>query len=424
VFFTVFQGRREQPMADVPKAPAPVELRGGRREEAGVELLSERVRSLRLPPEAIPGGYGGGRLAWSLCLLFACSTAVLAYLLVQHQRSEGVGNADKAKTAAVAAKTTNPQPDDEADSQQIALQAKGYVVPVRQTLVSPKVSGMIVALYIQEGQSVRKGDLLAEIEDTEYREDYERANAAHEAAKWYWEELQRSREEEVHAAQAELEEAQAQLPQLEAEWRRTKELAERRVISQEDYERAESRYQAMQARVRRLEMVHKLVYDGPREERRRAAKAELDRAAAEVRKAKWRLDNCQIFAPISGTILKKNAEKGNIVNPIALQGSFSICEMADLRKLEVEVTIQEESISRVFARQRCEVWTEAFPTVVYSGYVSRLMPIADRAKGAVPVRVRICIPPNDEGKYFKPEMGAMVKFFKDTFQDAMEPDDE
>ncbi|MHB8971332.1 MAG: hypothetical protein ACYC3X_18785 [Pirellulaceae bacterium] len=53
-------------------------------------------------------------------------------------------------------------------------------------------------------------------------------------------------------------------------------------------------------------------------------------AEAELAKAKWRLDNCTIRAPISGTILRKNAEEGNIVNAIAFNGSYSLCEMADL----------------------------------------------------------------------------------------------
>jgi multidrug resistance efflux pump len=127
-------------------------------------------------------------------------------------------------------------------------------------------------------------------------------------------------------------------------------------------------------------------------------------------KAEWRLGNCIIRAPISGTILKKNAEEGNIVNPIAFNGSFSLCDMADLSDLEVDLTIQERDISKVFKGQKCKVRAEAFPDRVYDGYVSRLMPIADRAKGAIPVRVKVTVPAEEEGVYLKPEMGALVSF--------------
>ena len=76
-------------------------------------------------------------------------------------------------------------------------------------------------------------------------------------------------------------------------------------------------------------------------------------------KAEWRLGNCTIRAPISGTILKKNAEEGNIVNPIAFNGSFSLCEMADLADLEVDLNIQERDISAVKVGQKCRVRAEA-----------------------------------------------------------------
>jgi hypothetical protein len=85
--------------------------------------------------------------------------------------------------------------------------------------------------------------------------------------------------------------------------------------------------------------------------------------------------------------------------------------MADLSNLEVDLSIQERDIARVFRDQRCIVRAEAYPERAYSGVVSRLMPIADRAKGAVSVRVKIRIPAAEEGVYLKPEMGAVVTFY-------------
>ena len=114
--------------------------------------------------------------------------------------------------------------------------------------------------------------------------------------------------------------------------------------------------------------------------------------------------------PISGTILKKNAEEGNVVNTIAFNGSYSLCEMADLSDLEVDLSIQERDVARVFKNQKCKVRAEAYPERTYEGDVSRLMPIADRAKGAVPVRVKLTVPAVEEGVYLKPEMGVNVSF--------------
>jgi hypothetical protein len=68
-------------------------------------------------------------------------------------------------------------------------------------------------------------------------------------------------------------------------------------------------------------------------------------------------------------------------------------------------------VAKIFVDQACRVRCEAYPTRVYEGYVSRLMPIADRAKGAVPVRVKVRVPAAEEGVYLKPEMGANVSFY-------------
>jgi hypothetical protein len=90
----------------------------------------------------------------------------------------------------------------------------------------------------------------------------------------------------------------------------------------------------------------------------------------------------------------------------------SICDMADLSDLEVDMKIQEREVARIFKGQRCRIRPNAYPERIYEGYVSRLMPIADRAIGAVPVRVKFTVPKEEEGVYLKPEMGAIVSFLK------------
>jgi len=95
--------------------------------------------------------------------------------------------------------------------------------------------------------------------------------------------------------------------------------------------------------------------------------------------------------------------------------------MADLSDLEVELSIQERDIARVYKGQACRIRPEAFPERIYKGYVSRLMPIADRAKGAIPVRVKVEVPRDEEGVYLKPEMGAIVTFLKKPDSTGRQP---
>jgi HlyD family secretion protein len=385
--------------------------------------LGERVRSLRLPQHAVSSSPGTSRIAWILCLLFATSTAALGYFLMTQRAAESMPAAEqKAAKDSSAATTSSPAPTAEAATAaagEIALEAKGYIVPAHQILVSPKVSGMIVRLRtedgepLQEGKRVKKNEVLAELEDTDYQADYARAKALHETARQRYAELDNgSRDEEIRQSKAELEEAKTQLSQLNRDYERAGRLIQTTAVSKEEFEQVRSKLEAMSQRVERLRNASQLVEKGARTERRQAALAEVGQAEADLAKAKWRLENTKIRAPVSGTILKKNAEEGNVVNPIAFNGSFSLCEMADLSDLEVDLTIQERDISRIFKDQKCQVRTEAFPDRLYEGTVSRLMPIADRAKGAIPVRVKVRVPAEEEGVYLKPEMGAIVSFMK------------
>lgn len=381
-----------------------------RHEMASPAALSERVRSLRLPRENRVTKGRGVWIPWSLCLLLAASTAALGYM-VWSQEPVGAETSASPETTTAPASAGVSAPI--ASSGNIALDSKGYIMPVRQILVSPKVSGMIMKSFILEGKHVNQGDVLAELERVEYEADHQRATAALDLARHRLGEIETSQPKEVGAAEAELDEARAQMAQTKSDYERCQELFKNKTaISQQDFELAQSKHLAQEQRVKRLEYALGLM-ESSRQKRIAAAKAEVSQAEADLAKAKWRLDNCTIRAPITGTILKKNAEEGNIVNSIAFNGSFSLCDLADLADLEVELTIQERDISKVHVGQKCRVRAEAFPERVYEGTVSRLMPIADRAKGAIPVRVKIRIPREEEGVYLKPEMGAIVSFLNE-----------
>lgn len=297
----------------------------------------------------------------------------------------------------------------------IVLESKGYIIPEQQILVSPQVSGRVIELNFDAGQAVTAGEVLAVLDSTEYRADHARAVAQVAAAQERLDETKRgNRPDEIRQSQAELAEAKTQLEQAQRALKRRRELFQQKVVTAQDLEDAESEVQALSQRVERLTASTQLIIDGPREERKRIAEAELRAAEAELARSQWRLDNTIISAPITGIILKKNAELGNLVNPVAFNGSFSLCELADLSKLEVELDIQERDISKVQRNQRCRIRSDAYPQRFYEGFVSRLMPIANRAKGVVPVRVKIAVPADEQGQFLKPEMGATVTFFAET----------
>lgn len=322
-----------------------------------------------------------------------------------------------ATPVAAASAPAAPTPKVAAADGKIVLESRGYLIPAHQILVSPKVQGMVVKLNLEEGRRVQKGEMLAEIESIEFERDYERALALYELSKARLLEMENgSRPEEISQAEATLAQAQEELVDIDRIYQRNRELWKTRSVTEAELQASEAKHLATLQRVEQLKYALQLLRKGPREERIVAARAESRQYEAEMLKAKWRLGNCKIVAPITGTILKKNAEEGNIVNPLAFNGSFSLCELADLSDLEVDLAIQERDVSKIFVGQLCRVRCEAYPKRVYEGYVSRLMPIADRAKGAVPVRVKVRVPAEEEGVYLKPEMGANV-----TFYDVLDP---
>lgn len=360
--------------------------------------LRQQVELLRLPADRVNRSSRGRTAAWLfLFVLFVAGGSTLYW-----NRERFLAKEEPA----------GPPPQAPAPKTEIVLESKGYVVPVHRIQVGPKINGMITKLHVMEGMRVKKDDVLAELEDIDYKAERDRAAAMLEAAKKRLEELERGfRPQEKEEAKAELAEADAQKDQLELEFKRTEALREKNVRTVEEYELTQSRLLAIRQRVEKLRNALELILEGPRVERIEVARADVALAKADLAKAQWRLDNCTIRAPISGTILTKNAEEGNIVNPIAFQGSYSLCDMADLSDLEIDLSIQERDVAGIFKGQTCKVRTEAYPKKIYNGRVSRLMPIADRAKGAIPVRVKVDVPVEEEGVFLKPEMGAIVSFY-------------
>src|SRR5205807_8870326 len=117
--------------------------------------------------------------------------------------------------------------------------------------------------------------------------------------------------EEIEQAKYDLEEYEKSLRQLRLDLERSQRLSVGNAMAERDFEQAKYAHDAMAQRVERLRFAYKLMKDGPRQERILAAQADVKQAQAALAKAQWRLDNCAIRAPVSGTILTKKAEKGN-----------------------------------------------------------------------------------------------------------------
>jgi multidrug resistance efflux pump len=284
----------------------------------------------------------------------------------------------------------------------------GYVVPSYQIDVSPAVGGRLVEVNFEEGKVVKAGDVLARIERTEYLLEVDLAQARLKAAKARLAELQAgSRKEEIEQARARLTEARAVLAYSEQVHKRLQTLPQ--AVPQSQLDEARAKVLQARAHVQQVSRALAALERGPRQERLDAAAAEVQQAEARLGLARYRLDQTVLRAPRGGTILTKRADVGTFVQPSALNVPGSICVLADLSALEVEVAIPERDLGRVARGQRCVIRADAYPGAVYQGRVARIAPVADRARASISLRVSLASP-GAGTTVLRPEMRVLVEF--------------
>jgi HlyD family secretion protein len=388
----------------------------------GTPSLSDRVKELRLTGK-LDGGVGGkvagtSWLPWMLCFFLAIGWAgygIKWYRSAPAKQNDLSGEAAPDTSAAKGGSTAAAGSFDA-----VTLEVKGYLIPTQNISISPiDVAGRVVKLNVEEGTRVQKGGILAELDSTPYEAQLAETKAQVAAALARLAELKAgSRPEEIAQALAELDDAKAQLDQFKREWLRF-ESQKTLSITTREYEQAQANYLSGVKRVEARQKAYDLAKLGPRQERIDAGQAEYEATLARLRQSQWRLDNCTIRSPVTGVILTKKAEVGSLLNPVVGGVSTNLCDIADLRKLEVDLEVQERDIAKVRVFQACKIKPDAFPERTYEGYVERLMPIANRAKSVVPVRIKV-VPHEDEeqGQYLKPEMSVTVTFVNKTVDKA------
>jgi RND family efflux transporter MFP subunit len=240
---------------------------------------------------------------------------------------------------------------------QSVLTASGYVIARRKAAVASKGTGRLVYLGVDEGDQVKRGQVIARLEDEDVTAALRRARA------------------DLAAAEAELNDARESL-------KRQKMLLERDFVAQSEYDAAEARYKRVTA--------------------------SIESARFAVREAEVAVDYTRIVAPFDGTVLRKNADIGEIMAPLAGAASSraAVVTIADLSSLEVDADVAEANIPKVRNEQPCEIRLDAYPEHAYQGYVGKIVPTADRAKATVLVKIRF----KSYDRRVLPEMSAKVTF--------------
>lgn len=292
----------------------------------------------------------------------------------------------------------------------IVLQAAGYVVPHYRIEVASKVVGRVKWMGVEKGDFVRGGQPIVRLEDEEYQARLSESSGTLQSWQARLAELEAgSRPEEVDRASANLAEARAQLQQARVDYERASALKDSGVISVSEYDQARFGLDALVSRVDSLEKTLALLRIGPRQEEIDSARAEVKRAEGSVAYNRTLVDATVIRAPVTGTVLERNVEVGELVTTgfVGDRGAKGyVIAMADLNDIQVELDISQNDFARTFMNQEAIISTDAYRDREYAGRVVEISPEADRQKATVQVKVQILEP--DE--LIRPEMNANVSF--------------
>jgi HlyD family secretion protein len=304
--------------------------------------------------------------------------------------------------------------DDAARAGDVILNATGYIVAAHTIELSSKVVGKVAWIGVDKGDKVRKDQELVRLEDDEYKAQVQQAKgglANLEAS------LARakngSRPEEIAKAKADLDNARASEANAKVTLDRTKTLVQERVLSTQNLDDAQAKYDSAVAQTLSFQRTWDLAKLGPRKEDIDAAQGLVEQAKGQLALAETQLANTVIRAPISGTILERNVEIGEFVTT-GMTGDKGakgyVVSMADLNDLKVELDINQNDFAKLGPTQKGIVTTDAFPDRKYEGVIDEVSPEANRQKATVQVKVKILHP----DQFLRPEMNASVAFLSDA----------
>jgi HlyD family secretion protein len=328
--------------------------------------LADELKSLRI--DRAPAGRSLPR--WIVPAVAVAAVAVAA--LIGWRTLGGRVFAPEVDTATVALITP-------AQGAQL-LVATGYVVPQRKANISPRIGGRVAKIFVQDGTVVKAGQVIAVLEDADYRAQLAQAEA------------------EVKGAQAREKRAKVDLLDAQRQYDREQILQRQSVSTAAALDTASARLDGAKAGLL-------------------AAEADVAAARARVEVARVNLENCYVRAPFAGRITQKLTDIGEIVfgfTSAGNSGSGGIASLADFDSLQVEADVSESQVAKLAIGTPAETVLDAFPDRRYRAKVAEVRPRVDRAKATVTVKVAFV----DEPKDVLPDMGAKVTFLTRQLDEA------
>ncbi len=357
-----------------------------------------------------PKKKSGKWLIWTLVILLVILIAFAAIKARQKPKGESV------ETEKVALREIRE-----------LVSASGKIFPETEVKISSDVSGEIVDLYVEEGDSVKAGQILAKINPESYLSAVDQASASVNASK---SELARSKSS-IENATAQIEQIKAQLDNTRKIHDRNKKLKADGVISAQEFESSESNLAQLEANLRSAEASYRSAQQGVK-----SAEFNVASMEANLKEIKTSLSRTSIVAPTNGIVSKLNVEKGErVVGTIQMAGT-EMMRIANFNSMEVRVEVSENDILRVSVGDTAEIEVDAYLDKKFKGVVTEMASSAANTTNALGqeqltsdqvtnfiVKIRILSSSYaalaDKSMPFRPGMSATVDINTNTERDVI-----
>ncbi len=263
----------------------------------------------------------------------------------------------------------------------ISIEASGSIEPISSVNISPKTTGRLVALYVEQGDEVKAGQILARMDSASLQAELAQAQAElAQAEAEYTEVLNGNRREAIARAKSQVTSAQAQADLSAKRLAKNRFLAEEGAIAQLTLDEYISEDQTARARLVEAQEQLRELESGSRLEDIEQFQAKVAAARAKVASAKTRLEDTEIRAPFDGIVSQRYAVVGSIVTPnvsaSATSSATSTSIVSIASELEVNVNVSEVNIAHIETNQAVEIIADAYPNQTFAGKVKQIAPEA------------------------------------------------
>lgn len=256
------------------------------------------------------------------------------------------------------------------------LNASGYVTARRKATVAAKITGRVKEILVEEGMTVKEGDLLAMLDEKDAEASILRAAAS------------------VRVYEAQVAGTAAKLEEARAAYERGRKLAESGFLDNQSLDKLKADYLLLEAEVK-------------------TQKRQIDEGRAQAGVTRRDMLNCEVRAPFSGVVISKDAQAGEMVSPFSAGGGYTrtgIVTLVDMSSLEVEVDVNESHLAKVTPGGKVTATLDAYPDFKIPCSVRAIIPSADRQKATVKVRIAF----DSLDPRILPDMGVRAAFLKDA----------